>query len=166
MWAPAAFTLQVRFLVLISVTGWVEPRAVMQPEALSQQKIPMTTLWIEPAGFRLVLLGLNKLRPQGPPPPPRHFHVPIVWKFRKSQPLAALETCLDLDRRSDLAVRLLQNKCNSICVPQSKVRANLIHIDDTNWIQTVPLCCKQMCGYQRVVETFCVTLEPEDKHDV
>jgi hypothetical protein len=45
---------QERFLVLISVGGWVDPRAIVRLEGFGKLKNPMTSLRREPATFRLV----------------------------------------------------------------------------------------------------------------
>jgi hypothetical protein len=51
---PVALYAPGRFLILISVRGWVDVRAIVQLEGLGQLKNPMTSSGFEPVTFRLL----------------------------------------------------------------------------------------------------------------
>jgi hypothetical protein len=51
-----------RFLVLISVRGRVDPRAIVRLEGLSRFKNPVTSSEMELVTFRLIASYLNQLR--------------------------------------------------------------------------------------------------------
>jgi hypothetical protein len=59
-----------KFLVLISVRGSVDPRAIVGLEGLGKLKKKSTSTEREPATFRLVVLCV-----------PRYLYIPVIFQF-------------------------------------------------------------------------------------
>ena len=68
-----------KFLVIISVRGWVDPRAIVRPVRLCQWKIPMTPSKIEPATCRLGAQCLNQMRHCIP------LTIYVLWQHNEKQ---------------------------------------------------------------------------------
>jgi hypothetical protein len=61
-YAPATLYRTGRFLVLICVRDWVDPRAIVRPQGLGQFKDPRSSYGFDSATFRLVAQCPNRLR--------------------------------------------------------------------------------------------------------
>jgi len=120
-------------MVLVSVRGWADPRDTVQPEGLSQWRIPLTPSWIKLPTFQLVMQSFNQLRHCIPHPPKRMVLRYPPWEYQILQLIDFSSSLISFFTDSQ-AIRWV------VVLSHRYVHFECVHEMNTKW-HSVWRCC-------------------------